>query len=214
MRIGILLAVLAAGSMAHAKPYTVQKGDTLYSIATNANVRLPTLMMLNKLSGDTIKVGQVLQLPDGATTAPAAGKPAAVMAAKPKSAQPVARTRDGSYVVRAAYSKLGSAYRWGATGPSAFDCSGFVNYVYGQFGVKLPRTSAAIFRVGTPIGAENVIEGDLLFYATRGGSISHIGIYIGNRKMIHASTPRTGVIVSSIDEAYYRARFIGARRVL
>jgi cell wall-associated NlpC family hydrolase len=208
MRIGIALAVIAAGSLAVAKPYTVKQGDTLYSIAKTHGVKLPTLMMLNRLSDDSIKGGQVLTLPDSA--APAAKT---VSAARPAQ-QPVARSRDGSIIVRAAYQKVGSAYRWGATGPNAFDCSGFVNYVFKQFGVSLPRTSAAIARTGTPIPASSLIEGDLLFYATRGGTISHIGIYIGNRRMIHASTPRTGVIISGIDEPYYRQRYAGARRVL
>ena len=120
-----------------------------------------------------------------------------------------------SFVVQAAYRNLGARYVWGASRPGAFDCSGFTMYVMRQFGVSLPHSSSAQSRMGRSVSRSNLQPGDLMFFSsgTR-GVVGHVGIYIGNGRMIHASTPSTGVIVSSINESYFAARYLGARRVM
>jgi murein DD-endopeptidase / murein LD-carboxypeptidase len=87
-------------------------------------------------------------------------------------------------------------------------------YVMRQFGVSLPHSSSAQFRMGRSVSRANLQAGDLVFFSsgTR-GVVGHVGVYIGNGRMIHASTPNTGVIVSSLSESYYVARYLGARRV-
>jgi peptidoglycan DL-endopeptidase CwlO len=86
-----------------------------------------------------------------------------------------------------ALGKVGSKYRYGASGPNAFDCSGLVNWAYRSSGKSLPRTSKALSRVGTPVSKSALQPGDLVFFY---GGPSHVGIYIGNGKIVHASNPR------------------------
>ncbi len=212
MRFGLALAIVVTlGSFASAKSYTVKTGDTLYAIAQANGVSLPRLLMLNPgLSGLSLQPGQKLELPEDT-------KPATVDAPKPKPAQTAAsinRALSNTSVTRAAYRYVGSPYVWGAAGPRAFDCSGFVMSVMAQFGVKLPHSSRLQARMGTFVSRGNLQPGDLVFFATRGAGISHVGLYVGNNNMVHASTPGTGVIVSSLSERYYAQRYVGARRVL
>jgi cell wall-associated NlpC family hydrolase len=92
-------------------------------------------------------------------------------------------------------SKLGAPYRWGATGPSSFDCSGLVSWAYKKVGVSLPRTSRAMSRVGRAVPKSALRPGDLVFFYT---PVSHVGIYIGGGKVVNASRPGTPVKVSNI----------------
>lgn len=108
---------------------------------------------------------------------------------------------------------LGTPYSYGGTSRSGTDCSGFVRSVFNEVRVSLPRTSSEQASVGSGVPLTVVEPGDLLFFNTTGGGVSHVGISIGEDKFIHASTSR-GVIVSSLDEAYYRNRFLFARKVL
>lgn len=123
----------------------------------------------------------------------------------------------GSAVAQAAYNYLGEKYVWGSSQPGVgFDCSGLTSYLYNKVcGISLYRNSAAQSKNGYPVNRENLKQGDLLFFSTNGsGNISHVGIYVGNGKMIHASTPSTGVIISDIDSNYYSSTFVTARRIL
>lgn len=123
----------------------------------------------------------------------------------------------GSAVAQAAYNYLGERYVWGSAQPGVgFDCSGLTSYLYNKVcGISLYRNSAAQSNNGYPVSKSNLKQGDLLFFSTNGsGSISHVGIYVGNGKMIHASTPSTGVIISDIDSNYYSNTFVTARRIL
>lgn len=92
-----------------------------------------------------------------------------------------------------ALSLLGRPYRWGASGPYAFDCSGFTMYVYAQIGISLPHSSAAQYYCGARVSYDDLQEGDLVFFARRSGRISHVGIYIGGGNFVHA--PQTGDVV-------------------
>ncbi|MCM0648968.1 C40 family peptidase [Clostridium swellfunianum] len=116
-------------------------------------------------------------------------------------------------VVAYAYKFLGKPYIWGASGPNAFDCSGFTSYVYKAFGVSLPHQSGSQYGYGKSVSKSNLAQGDLVFFNTY-GSISHVGIYIGGGRFIHAGNSRSGVIVSSLSEGYYASRLVGAKRVL
>lgn len=116
-------------------------------------------------------------------------------------------------VVSFAYKFLGKPYIWGASGPSAFDCSGFTYYVYRAFGVGLAHYSGSQFSSGSAVSKANLAPGDLVFFNTY-GSISHVGIYVGGGNFIHAANERSGVTVSSLSEGYYQSHYAGARRVL
>ncbi|MGW4563644.1 NlpC/P60 family protein [Streptomyces sp. NPDC004561] len=105
-----------------------------------------------------------------------------------------------------AYSKLGSPYVWGATGPDAFDCSGLVQAAYRSAGVSLPRTTYAQINAGRRVSRSELQPGDLVFFYS---GVSHVGMYIGNGQMIHAPNPSAPVRVAPIDEM----PFAGATRV-
>lgn len=119
----------------------------------------------------------------------------------------------GSEVVNYACKFLGKPYVYGAAGPNAFDCSGLTQYVYNRFGIDLSRTTYSQVNQGIKVDKSNLRAGDLVFFNTE-GSISHVGIYIGNGEFIHA--PRTGkpVMVSSLVDGYYAQRYATARRIL
>jgi peptidoglycan DL-endopeptidase CwlO len=105
-----------------------------------------------------------------------------------------------------ARSKLGVPYVWGAAGPNAFDCSGLVQWAFKQVGVRLPRVAAAQSQVGTPVSRNNLRPGDLVFFYS---PVSHVGIYIGDNKILHASEPGEPVKIS--DMTHFP--FHNARRV-
>ncbi|WP_336788487.1 C40 family peptidase [Paenibacillus sp. MMO-177] len=107
---------------------------------------------------------------------------------------------------------VGTPYKWGGTTTQGFDCSGFINYIFNQFDIKLPRTSQTQAKVGDPVSKSNLREGDLVFFNTSGKGISHAGIYIGNGKFAHFSSSK-GVTISKMSEEYYDSRYVTARQV-
>ncbi len=112
-------------------------------------------------------------------------------------------------VVGVAMQYLGTPYVWGGASPGGFDCSGFVMYVYSQVGVYLPHLAADQYNYGTPVSRDELEPGDLVFF----DGLGHVGIYIGGGQFVHS--PHTGDVVkiSSLDESWYAATYVGARRL-
>ncbi|MFJ8634450.1 NlpC/P60 family protein [Streptomyces sp. NPDC093568] len=133
-----------------------------------------------------------------ALTTPGSATPGSATAAAPNSR--------AASAISYAYSKLGSPYVWGATGPNAFDCSGLTQAAYRSAGVSLPRTTYAQIDAGRRVSRSELLPGDLVFFYS---SISHVGLYIGNGQMIHAPNPSAPVRVAPLDEM----PFAGATRV-
>lgn len=118
---------------------------------------------------------------------------------------------------------LGTRYRLGASGPSAFDCSGFTSYVYKNFGITLNRTSSSQFTQGEKVTVNDLRPGDLLFFGSRRagrGNVGHVAMVVsvdpgsGTCKFIHASVKRGVTYQTFPDNGYYSRNFIGARRIL
>lgn len=116
-------------------------------------------------------------------------------------------------LIAEAHKVIGTPYRAGGTTPKGFDCSGFVSYAYKKVGVSLPRSSEAMYKKGKPVSPKQLAPGDLLFFKTsKHKGISHVAIYIGNGRMIHATSSK-GVKVDSIYQSYWKQRFVGAKRL-
>ena len=115
-------------------------------------------------------------------------------------------------VIAEATRHMGTPYRWGGESTRGFDCSGFVRYVFRQTeGITLPRTSREQARFGSPVPKDQLRPGDIVSFATGGGSrVSHVGVYIGDNKFIHSSSSR-GVRIDTLT-GYYAKRFVNARR--
>ncbi|CAG7592671.1 hypothetical protein PEPTYR26121_01593 [Peptoniphilus tyrrelliae] len=118
-------------------------------------------------------------------------------------------------VISSAENKLGSTYVYGDTGKEGYDCSGLIYSIYcNELGISLPRSSAAQSTFGKQVSKSDLQEGDLVFFNTTGNGVSHVGIYIGGGKFIHASSGQGKVMTSSLDEGYYEDRYVNATRVL
>ncbi|MGD8970281.1 MAG: NlpC/P60 family protein [Desulfobacterales bacterium] len=119
-------------------------------------------------------------------------------------------------IVKTAMNYVGVPYKWGGESPDeGFDCSGLTMTVYQLNGLDLPRTSRQQWRVGTAVARSELLRGDLVFFATAGGRrVSHVGIYTGENKFIHAPGKSKHIRLTSLSKSYYRSRFVGARRYL
>ena len=105
-----------------------------------------------------------------------------------------------SIAIKTALSKVGAPYAWGATGPNSFDCSGLTSFAYAAAGISLPHSSSGQAGYGTPVARSELKPGDLVFFYS---PISHVGLYIGDGKMVHARTHGQPVAVTSVDQAGY-----------
>lgn len=114
--------------------------------------------------------------------------------------------------IKAAESKIGAPYVWGAAGPNAFDCSGLTSWAWKKAGVDLPRTSQAQAKFGKAVSAKNIKPGDLVTSNWGSGPASHVALYIGGGKVIHAPRPGRDVVVAKLD-TNYRSKVDAIRRV-
>ncbi|MDR7428385.1 MAG: LysM peptidoglycan-binding domain-containing protein [Armatimonadota bacterium] len=190
--------------------YRVRPGDTLWSLARRYQTSVQELAVLNRLPLDgTLRVGQVLRL-----KAPPRLAPTSASAAAPRRlvVPPYRGVSWARGLIGLARRFLGTRYRWGATGPRAFDCSGFLQYVYARAGVVLPRTTEAMYQAGKAVPPGQLLPGDMVFFTTYRPGPSHAGIYLGEGLFIHASSGYGSVTVTPLVKEYYRKRYLGARR--
>lgn len=225
-----------------AQVYKVAKGDTLPRIAKKTGIKMTELRRLNGLRGNKVKPGQMLALHEAVPVADesprmslAANRLELVnrdLLNEQEFSDSLAELTDieidrpvdlakklednGSEIAKlkkSAYGFLGARYRFGGNSRNALDCSSFVQQVFREQKVSLPRTAREQFYVGTEVVRGDLRKGDLVFFQTYAQFPSHVGIYLGNRKMIHASSRDHRVVISSMDTPYYISRFLGARRI-
>lgn len=133
---------------------------------------------------------------------PPPGDPAVIAAPPegipPGDVAPPGGSPEAATVIQAALSRIGSPYSWGGSGPNAFDCSGLVMWSFQQAGISLPHSSQALANGGQPVSMDQIQPGDLVTYYS---DASHVGIYIGDGMMVHASTYGTPVRVAPVNNA-------------
>lgn len=131
----------------------------------------------------------------------------------PSIVQPIQVSSDKiGTVISTAEGFIGLPYVWGGTSPAGFDCSGLTQYAYRQIGVNLQRTSQEQFEEGVPVSANQLQPGDLVFFSTYTSGASHVGIYIGNGRMVNSEG--LGLMITDINSDYWGPRYIGARRIV
>ena len=222
--------------------YTVAKGDTLPKIAKKTGKKMSDLRRINRLKANKVKPGQILALADTPATCDLAAarqkrsKRLELVNTDLLNEQEMSSTLSElsdidadtpvdlaknleehstgfSTLQKSAYSFLGARYRFGGNSRHALDCSSFTQQVFREQKVSLPRTAREQFRIGNEVPRGDLRRGDLVFFRTYAPFASHVGIYLGNRKMIHASSAEHRVVISSMDTPYYLSRYLGARRI-
>ncbi|MDJ0699839.1 MAG: C40 family peptidase [Woeseiaceae bacterium] len=122
------------------------------------------------------------------------------------------RADPGSVAAGVAYQQVGVPYRYGGHSPSGFDCSGLVHYSYSQAGINVPRTTSALWQRSTPVDQNDLRVGDILFFNVA-GKMSHVGLYLGKRRFVHAPSSGKTVTIGTLDSPYYSTAFIRAGRL-
>ncbi len=194
-----LLLFFFFGESVLATEHVVSPGESLYSISLSHGVPLPAILAANDLADPSlIYPGQIIVVPDREEPGPISR------------AQPSSR---GARVASLALSYQGTPYVWGGASPTGWDCSGFVVWVYAQFGVDLPRHIPTLREAGERVSYEDLSGGDVVFFRdTYKVGLSHVGIFLEGADFIHAADPRWGPIVSALTNPYYSARYAGAIR--
>jgi peptidoglycan endopeptidase LytE len=196
LRVGRKLTIPGEGAQPAAEEpatrlYIVRKGDSLWRIARRHGTTVGALATANGLDPDRVlRVGTALQVPGGA-----------------------GGTTGQHRFAQAALEYRGVRYRWGGMSTRGMDCSGLVALVLRNYGIKAPHNSKALYKLGKAVSRANLQAGDLVFFHTTRPGISHVGIYIGDGKFVHASSSKGRVRVDRLDKGYYSQRLVGARRV-
>jgi len=204
--------------------HRVKEGETLYRISLMYGVSVEEIKLLNGLEDNIILVGQELKIPSQDLEKPRLREPKAMFKAEEEpltkkfgrftlGKAEVQALRDKFLEISRQYANV--KYRFGGDGNGALDCSAFVQRVYSELGIKLPRSSYHQYLVGQEVDKNELVPGDLVFFRTsKRAPVTHVGIYIGDNKFVHVSSNRKGFAIDSLDDPYYRVRFVGAKRVL
>jgi len=199
--------------------YSVQKGDSLYTISRKVGLSTEEIIKGNGLHTSALKVGQVLLLPrdgsqpdeeeeeldDGDETAQA----------EPPAHAPLGKwsnLEERSLLVRVAKTFLGVPYKLGGSTLRGIDCSALVKKIYEIFNIELPRTTREQFKIGKKVDMAQLEEGDLVFFK-RYGNRAHVGIYVGDNQFVHASSYSREVKIDHLDTPYYSQRFLRGVRI-
>lgn len=179
--------------------YTIQANDTLWLIANKHNINLSNLMAANpNVNPNNLIIGSTITLPKQQTQK---------------------WDVQADAIIATGMTQLGVPYVFGAAEPyEAFDCSGFIQYIFNQHGYYLPHSSSMMSQIGTSVSVSQLRKGDLVFLGgTYQEGVSHVAIYLGNNKVLQAGTKggvRNVKISTFFGDPYYDAHFWGARRII
>lgn len=120
--------------------------------------------------------------------------------------------KQGADIVATAKKFTGVPYVFGGTTPKGFDCSGFLQYVFKQHGINIPRLADDQYKLGKTVKISQLEIGDLVFFSTYTAGVSHCGIYVGDGKFLHTSSSR-GVRIDSLSDSYWKPRFVGGKKI-
>jgi cell wall-associated NlpC family hydrolase len=212
-------------SKANGNEYVVRRGDSLIKIARAFKTTPKALISKNGLKSDQIKAGQKIRVPGTAVAMikkKAPVSPATSVVTKEQLTPPPIPEADGQEekplrirLVEAGFQMLGVRYHFsGDSKRSGFDCSGLVKSLFSKFNIDLPRTSREQFMQGEKIDRDDLQAGDLVFFSSGGNTPTHVGVYVGNDKFLHAARRARQVVISDLNKIWYAMRYLGARRVV
>ena len=210
-------------STSHTKIGTVSNGDRLYIIGLNNGwYKVLTGSGSCYIRSDYLSLSEIPYENHASSNSPQYFRQGKAIAPVPGSAAasqtaPVQTVSDatGAQILSKATEYLGTPYVYGGASPSGFDCSGFVYYVYGTFGISVGRTPAEQYNAGTVVDKASLQPGDIVLFAgTAGSGISHAGIYAGNGQFIHSPNSRSTVSYSDLTSGYWSEHFYCGIRVV
>lgn len=178
--------------------------DGWYQVSYNGRTGYISLDFAQVKTADQVKNGA-----SGGTASDAAAETPADNTAAVDPNAPLAQQ-----IVAYAKTFVGFPYVYATAGPDSFDCSGLTSYVYKHFGYSLNRSSKDQAKNGTPVNKSDLQPGDLVFFSRDGSVITHVGLYAGDGKFVHASTPAVGVVIGDLNTSYYIQHYVTARRIL
>ena len=140
-------------------------------------------------------------------------RPTRTATPKPVATSGTSLPADGYSIAGTALGLRGAPYRNGGSDPRGFDCSGLIEYIYGQHGIAVPRTVEELHNAGRDVTTQDMQPGDLVFFDTTGRGPSHVGLSIGGDEFVHAPSGAGVVRVERLGAAYWAQRFIGVKRL-